>query len=199
VPSVTGFGVAVFTIAISALLALATTTVALAVLVVMLGTILAALAVTVSVMLVPEGVPVFTCKTSVKLAVALTPSVPLAVQVIVPAPPTGGRVPQVHPAGGVMDWKFVFGGVVWVKVMPAVAAAGPLFVTVWVYVTLLPAATDVGKAEFVAIRSAWVAVATTSDAVALLLLKFGSVTEELTLAVSLMAVPAAVPAVTFTT
>ena len=62
--------------------------------------------------------------------------------------------------------------------------------------TLLPAETDVGDATFVATRSAWVDVATTSVAVAELLPAFGSVVVELTLAVSLIAVPAAVPAVT---
>ena len=57
VPSVTGFGVAVFTIAISALFALATVTVALAVLPVRPGMMFVAVAVAVSVILVPEGVP----------------------------------------------------------------------------------------------------------------------------------------------
>jgi hypothetical protein len=52
---------------------------------------------------------------------------------------------------------------------------------------------------FVVIRSACVAVATTSAAVALLFPELGSVVAELTVAVSLMAVPAGVPAVTFTT
>lgn len=47
-------------------------------------------------------------------------------------------------------------------------------------------------------RSAWVAVATTSAAVAVLLARLGSVVDELTVAVSLIAVPAAVPAFTFT-
>ena len=81
VPSVTGFGVPVFTIAMSALLALATSTVALAVLVVSPGGMLAAEAVSVSVMFVPDGVPAFTCNTSVKLAAfpAPTPRVPLSV------------------------------------------------------------------------------------------------------------------------
>jgi len=65
-------------------------------------------------------------------------------------------------------------------------------------VTLLPAATDVGDAEFVTTRSACVAVATTSAAVAVLFEVFGSVMEELTVAVSLIAVPAAVPAFTRT-
>ena len=130
----TGFGEPVFTIAMSALFALATTTVALAVLVVMLGTTLPAVALSVSVMLVPDGVPEMTCNTRVKFAVFAepTPRLPLSVQVMVPVPPTTGTVPQVHPAGGVIDWKVVFGGVTCVKVIPVVAAAGPLFVTVCV-------------------------------------------------------------------
>ena len=61
---------------------------------------------------------------------------------------------------------------------------------------MLPAATDVGDAEFVVTRSACAAVATTSAAVALLFAGLGSVMEELAVAVSLIAVPAAVPAVT---
>jgi hypothetical protein len=64
---------------------------------------------------------------------------------------------------------------------------------------LPPAATEVGAAEFVVTRSACVAVATTSAAVALLFPEFGSVVDELTVAVSLIAVPAAVPALTLTT
>lgn len=64
---------------------------------------------------------------------------------------------------------------------------------------MLPGATEVGDAEFVATRSDCVAVATTSAAVTLLFAVFGSLTAELTLAVSLIAVPAAVPAVTVTT
>src|SRR5580692_1155872 len=51
----------------------------------------------------------------------------------------------------------------------------------------------------VATRSAWLARATTSAAVALLLARLGSVVEELTVAVSLIAVPAAVPALTCNT
>jgi hypothetical protein len=118
--------------AMSALLALATITVELAVFVVMLGTEFAAAAVAVSVMLVPEGVPAFTCRTRLKFATAPIPRLPLSVQVIVPVPPTAGTVPQVHPAGGVIDWKFVFGGVTCENVIPAVVTAGPLFVTVCV-------------------------------------------------------------------
>jgi hypothetical protein len=79
------------------------------------------------------GVRAFTCSTSEKFAVfpAPTPKEPLSVQVIVPVPPTAG-VTQVQPEGALIDWKFVFGGVLWVKVIPAVATAGPLFVTVCV-------------------------------------------------------------------
>ncbi len=62
--------------------------------------------------------------------------------------------------------------------------------------TLLPEATEVGDAVLVVTRSAWVAVATTSAAVAALFDVFGSEIAELTTAVSLIAVPAAVP--TFT-
>ena len=83
--------------------------------------------------------------------------------------------------------------------VPAFVTAGPLFVTTCVYVTLLPAATDVADGALVVIRSACVAVATTSAAVALLLVRFGSVTEELTLAVSLITVPEVAVEITFTT
>jgi len=65
-------------------------------------------------------------------------------------------------------------------------------------VTLLPALTDAGDAELVVIKSACNAVATTSVAVALLLPALGSVVEELMLAVSVITVPAGVPAFTFT-
>jgi hypothetical protein len=122
-----------------------------------------------------------------------------AVQVIVPVPPTAG-VTQVQPAGGVMLWKVMFAGTFWVSVaVPAVVAAGPRFVITWVYVTLLPAATDDADGVFVSDRSACPAAATTSVAVALLLAELGSVVAELTVAVLLIAVPAGVPAFTVTT
>jgi hypothetical protein len=98
--------------AISALLALATMTVAVALLVVRLGTMFPAVAVGVSAMLVPEAVPEATCRTKVKLAVAFKAKLLPSVHVIVPAEPTAGFV-HVHPVGGaVIAWKFVFGGVV---------------------------------------------------------------------------------------
>jgi hypothetical protein len=97
--------------AMSALLAFATTTVAVALLVVRLGTMFVAVAVAVSAIFVPEGVPEFTCKTNVKFATALTARLLPSVQVIAPVAPTAGVV-QVHPTGAAIDWKLVFGGVV---------------------------------------------------------------------------------------
>ena len=130
-PSATlGLGEAVFTIAMSALFALATTTTAVAVLLVRPGTRLVAVAVALSAILVPEAVPALTCSTRVRFAIAFTARLLPSLQVMVPAAPTAGVV-QVQPPGTVMDWKFVFGGVVWVNVTD-VAAAGPLFVTLWV-------------------------------------------------------------------
>lgn len=86
------------------------------------------------------------------------------VQVIVPVAPTAGVV-QVHPGADVMDWNVVFVGVASVKVAPD-AVAGPLFVIVWVYVMLLPTSTVEGVAAVLRARSAWVALPTTSVAVA---------------------------------
>jgi hypothetical protein len=60
-----------------------------------------------------------------------------SVQLTVPVPPTAGVV-QVQPAGASTDWKVVLVGVASLKAAP-VAAAGPLFVTVCVYVMLFPA------------------------------------------------------------
>jgi hypothetical protein len=109
-------------------------TVALAAFVVMLGTMLLAVAEAVSVMFVPEGVTEFTCSTRLKAAVFVgpTPRVPPSVQVIVTAPPGAGAVAQVHPPGGVIVTSVVFGGVVWVNVIPVAATAGPLLVTLCV-------------------------------------------------------------------
>src|SRR5579872_724948 len=63
---------------------------------------------------------------------------------------------------------------------------------------LLPAETEVGDAAFVTTKSAWAAVATTSAATAVLLDEFGSDVAELTVAFSLIGVPAAVPPFTLT-
>lgn len=59
--------------------------------------------------------------------------------------------------------------------------------------------TFVADGELVTTRSAWLPVATTSAAVALLLAEFGSATAEEMVAVSLIAVPEAVPVATLST
>ena len=64
---------------------------------------------------------------------------------------------------------------------------------------LLLEVTGLGAAALVMLRSAWPAVATTTVEVALLLLGLGSVVDEATVAVSVITVPAAVPAATFKT
>src|SRR5216684_2975152 len=63
---------------------------------------------------------------------------------------------------------------------------------------LPPATTGFGEATLVTVSSATAVVPTTVDAVALLLVEFGSLTDELTVAVSVITVPFAVPAFTFT-
>src|SRR5580700_913690 len=64
---------------------------------------------------------------------------------------------------------------------------------------LLPAWTGSGEAELVTDNSAPAVVPTTVAAEAVLLLEFGSVTDELVVAVSVMVVPFAVPVLTFVT
>src|ERR1700675_1604522 len=64
---------------------------------------------------------------------------------------------------------------------------------------LLPPVTGLGVAELRTLKSACPAVATTTVAVALLLFGFGSFVVEETSAVSVISVPEAVPAVTFST
>src|SRR5271155_2424191 len=62
----------------------------------------------------------------------------------------------------------------------------------------LPAITGFGDAELVTVISASAVVPTMVDALAVLLTEFGSLTEELTTAVSVMTVPLATPEFTFT-
>jgi hypothetical protein len=92
-----------------------------------------------------------TLTTTTILAVAPTARLG-SVQVTFPVEPTAGEV-QVHPAGAKTDWNVVFGGVASVK-LAFVAAAGPLFVTVWVYVMSFPASTAVGEPAVVSTRLA---------------------------------------------
>jgi hypothetical protein len=125
-PAATGFGDAEFVVTMSACVASATTSAAVELLLAAFGSETAEPTVTVSLIAVPAAVPAFTFNTREKLP---DPGATLGfVQVIVPVPPTAGTVPQVHPAGGAIDWNVVFGGVVSVKVA-VVAALGPAFVT----------------------------------------------------------------------
>jgi hypothetical protein len=64
---------------------------------------------------------------------------------------------------------------------------------------LLPTATPFGEAELVTTKSAPPVVPTTVEAEAVLLLEFGSLTDELTVAVSVISVPFAVPEFTLVT
>src|SRR5260370_36963507 len=64
---------------------------------------------------------------------------------------------------------------------------------------LLPATTGFGEATFVTVSSAAAVVPKTVDAVALLLVETGSLADEITVAVSEITVPFAVPGFTFTT
>jgi len=125
-----GLGDAVFVMVIVALLPSATTALAVALFVVRFGTMLDDVAVSVSAIFVPPGVLAFTCNATVKFATPFTARLLPSVQVMVPVVPTAGVV-HVQPAAGVIDWKFVFGGVVSVKVAAA-AAAGPSLVALCV-------------------------------------------------------------------
>ena len=80
-----------------------------------------------------------------------------------------------------------------------VAAPAPVFVTTCVYVMLLPAATGFGDATFVTVSSPFAVTPTTVFTVAVLLGMFGSLAEELTVAVCVITVPLAVPGFTFIT
>jgi hypothetical protein len=79
-----------------------------------------------------------------------------------------------------------------------VAVAGPLFVTVCVYVIFCPAVTGFGLPEFVALKSAWVPLATPIVTTDELFARFVSCEVVPTMAWSVMMVPAAVPAFTVT-
>ena len=63
---------------------------------------------------------------------------------------------------------------------------------------VLPATTGFGEATLITVSSATAVVPTTVEAEALLLLVFGSFTDELTVAVSVITVPFATPTFTFT-
>ena len=111
--------------AMSAWLACATVTFAVALLFEGLGSVMDEEPMSVSVMTVPVAVPAFTFVTSVNEAVEPAARVAM-LQVTVPVAPTAG-VEQLHAAGLVSETKVVLVGIASVKVT-VVAAAGPLFV-----------------------------------------------------------------------
>src|SRR5271156_216264 len=82
------------------------------------------------VMVVPPGAPEFTATMIVKFTDVFAAMVPVAVQVMVPVPPTAGTVPHVHVPGGVAETKVVLAGVDWVSVAFTAAVVVLLFVTV---------------------------------------------------------------------
>ena len=96
-----------------------------------LGSVPVSLTVTESVIVEPAVAAAVMATTTVKVDDPPPANAAFAVQVIVPAAPTAGCVPQVQPAGTVTDRNVVFAGVVSVRVAPA-AAVVPLLVTVWV-------------------------------------------------------------------
>ena len=79
------------------------------------------------VMVLPGASPKLALTTSGKLALAFAAREAM-VHVMVPVPPTGGRVPQFHPEGTLRETNVVPVGIVSVNVAVP-DAAGPLFVT----------------------------------------------------------------------
>ena len=172
--------------AISAWLACATVTLAVALLFEGLGSVTDEEPISVSVITVPVAVPAFTFATRVNEAAE--PAARLAMlQLIVPVAPTAG-VEQLHAAGLASETKVVLVGIASVKVT-VVAAAGPLFVNDCVYVILAPGATVDGAAELVTAMSAEAGLATRVFTVAVLFARLLSLIPELTESVSLMVVP----------
>src|SRR5580698_1128956 len=153
-------------------------------------------------MTVPDAVLALTFTTSGSCAMVpdgiaapeQTPAVP-GQQLIAPVPPTAGSVGQVVPAGSASETKVVLAGTVSPKVT-LLTEFGPLFAKFSRKVTLFPAVTGFGSALLVTLKSYWPADATVTFTVALLLEGFGSGVEVEVLAVLVMTVPDAVPAVT---
>ncbi len=151
-------------------------------------------------MFVPEGVPGIHLQHQAESRVFRSPrSVPLSVQVIVPVPPTAGTVPQVHPAGGVIDWKVRVRRRVFRKRHPGCRHRR----------TVIRDALRVSNVASRRHRSGGRRIG--HDQIRLrreghhvgrsrvLFVEFGSVVDELSVAVSFIAVPAAVPAFTVST
>src|SRR5882672_8358344 len=125
-PAVTEAADGVLVIARSDCPAVATVVVVITVLFVSFVSV-AELTVTVSVIVVPEGVPGLTCTIGWKF---VTPGAKLAImQVSVPLPPTT-RLLQAQPTGGTNDRKLVLAGMSSVNVTFA-ALLGPGFARAW--------------------------------------------------------------------
>jgi hypothetical protein len=158
-----------------------------------LGSVVAEDTVAVSVITVPPGVPGLTFTTTVNDAELSGASVEI-VQVWVPVPPTGSDR-QLHPAAGVTETKVVLTGITSLKVTD-VAACGPSFRTVRVYVMLPPTATGSGESDF---RTRRFAPALTVVVALAELLAVTASSGEVTLAVLVTIVPFSVAAATFRT
>ncbi len=136
----------------------------------------------------PCATVVLTFTTKVKFAVVAPPIVVVSVQVRVAST-------HVHPAGPVNDTAEVFAGRASVNT-GALAVAGPLFVTLCVYVMLLPAVTGFGLPELVTLKSACVPAATAMFTAAALFNWLVSCVVVVAASTSEITVPAAVPAFT---
>jgi hypothetical protein len=185
-PACTGTGLGVFVTETSAVLATGTFTDAL--LFPLFGSPVDEETESVWVITVPVATFALTFTTKVKLAVVVDAIVVVSVHVNVAST-------QFQPAGPAKDTAVVFAGCVSVNT-GAAAVAGPLLVTLWVYVMLLPAVTGLGLAEFVTLKSACVADATAILTVAELSPEFVSRVVVPPVSMSVMIVPAAVPAAT---
>lgn len=160
-PAVTGIDPAVFVTDISA--EVDTSVLTVAALLPLFESPVVELTVAVSVRVVPDAVVAGTVTTNVNgptvvLVARFDPSVQVRVPRLQVHPVGPVRAVGVLPAGGVST---IFG---------VVADAGPEFVTVWVYVMLLPAITGFVLPEFVMLRSACVPDVTAMLTVAVLLL-----------------------------
>jgi hypothetical protein len=112
--------------------AVATTTLAAAVLLARTGSVVVDVTDTELLIKVPDATPALTFTTSGNDTGDHAVGARLAiVQVIVPVPPTAGRVPQFQPVGTVNDWNVVLAGMVSVQTTVA-AELGPLLARVCV-------------------------------------------------------------------
>ena len=149
---------------------------------------------------VPGGFVALACTTIGNVAVPPGANVAF-VHVIVPVVPTAGVV-QLQPDGVARETNVVLPliPVGTASVNDALTVAGPLLITTSVNVTLFPPNTGFGDATLVTARSACVALATITFAVADAAVGFGFGIAELAFAVFEIIVPFATPVLgTFTT